>query len=200
MYIYICCALLCLIALVSDSLPPHELWPTQAPLSMRILQGKNTGVGCHALLQEIFPTQGLNPGLPLYRQNLYLLSHQQSPYIYQLYQFAVPETIITLLINYMKYKIKSLKKKEKRKCDTYLYTQTLLSPGKISIFNSTLHNSSGHFPAPKQRLKSLKRRKKWRIKPPMPMLGSDLQMAKLRLVHEVVWKIAYGYNWIRLFS
>ena len=26
--------------------------------------GKNTGVGCHALLQGIFPTQGLNSGLP----------------------------------------------------------------------------------------------------------------------------------------
>ena len=26
--------------------------------------GKNTGVGCHALLQGIFPIQGLNPGLP----------------------------------------------------------------------------------------------------------------------------------------
>ena len=25
--------------------------------------GKNTGVGCHALLQRIFPIQGLNPGL-----------------------------------------------------------------------------------------------------------------------------------------
>ena len=25
--------------------------------------GKNTGVGCHALLQEIFPTQGLIPSL-----------------------------------------------------------------------------------------------------------------------------------------
>ena len=25
--------------------------------------GKNTGVGCHSLLQEIFLTQGLNPGL-----------------------------------------------------------------------------------------------------------------------------------------
>jgi len=25
--------------------------------------GKNTGVGCHALLQKIFPTQGLNPCL-----------------------------------------------------------------------------------------------------------------------------------------
>ena len=26
--------------------------------------GKNTGVGCHALLQGIFPAQGSNPGLP----------------------------------------------------------------------------------------------------------------------------------------
>ena len=25
--------------------------------------GKNTRMGCHALLQEIFPTQGSNPGL-----------------------------------------------------------------------------------------------------------------------------------------
>ena len=27
--------------------------------------GKNTGVGCHSLLQGIFPTQGSNPGLPI---------------------------------------------------------------------------------------------------------------------------------------
>ena len=27
-----------------------------------ILQGKNTIVGCYALLRGIFPTQGLNPG------------------------------------------------------------------------------------------------------------------------------------------
>ena len=27
--------------------------------------GKNTGLGCHALLQGIFPTQGSNPGLPI---------------------------------------------------------------------------------------------------------------------------------------
>ena len=32
--------------------------------------------GCHALLQGIFPTQGLNPGLPHCRQTLYRLSHQ----------------------------------------------------------------------------------------------------------------------------
>ena len=41
--------------------------------------GKNTGVDCHALLQGIFPTQGLNPGLPHCRQNLHHLSYQGSP-------------------------------------------------------------------------------------------------------------------------
>ena len=38
--------------------------------------GKNTEVGCHFLLQRIFPTQGSNPGLPHCRQMLYHLSHQ----------------------------------------------------------------------------------------------------------------------------
>ena len=37
--------------------------------------GKNTELGCHALLQEIVSTQGLNLGLPLCRQILYFLSH-----------------------------------------------------------------------------------------------------------------------------
>ena len=40
--------------------------------------GKNTGVGCHALLQGTFPTQGLNPGLPHCRQIPSHLSHQRS--------------------------------------------------------------------------------------------------------------------------
>ena len=38
--------------------------------------GKNTGVGCHALLQGIFPAQGWNPGLLHCRRTLYPLSHQ----------------------------------------------------------------------------------------------------------------------------
>ena len=42
--------------------------------------GKNTGVGCHALLRGIFPNQGSNPGLPHCRQILYHLSHQGQPY------------------------------------------------------------------------------------------------------------------------
>ena len=44
-----------------------------------ISQGKNTEMGCHTLFQGIFPTQGLNPGLPHCRQILYHLSHQASP-------------------------------------------------------------------------------------------------------------------------
>ena len=39
---------------------------------------KNTGVGCHALLQGIFQTQGLNPGPPHCRWILYHLSPQGS--------------------------------------------------------------------------------------------------------------------------
>ena len=50
----------------------------QAPLSMGILQTRITGVGCHALLQGIFPTQGSNSGLPHCRWILYHLSHQGS--------------------------------------------------------------------------------------------------------------------------
>ena len=37
-------------------------------------------MGCHSLLQEIFPTQGLNPGLPHCRQTLHHLSHVSAIY------------------------------------------------------------------------------------------------------------------------
>ena len=39
--------------------------------------GKNTGAGCHSLLQRIFPTEGLNQGLLHCRWILYHLSHQE---------------------------------------------------------------------------------------------------------------------------
>ena len=39
------------------TVPTRLLHPWNSP-------SKNTGVGCHFLLQGIFPTQGLNPGLP----------------------------------------------------------------------------------------------------------------------------------------
>jgi len=40
--------------------------------------GKNTGVGGHALLQGIIPTQGSNPVLPQLRWILFHLSYQGS--------------------------------------------------------------------------------------------------------------------------
>ena len=43
--------------------------------------GKNTGVGCYALLQGIFSIQGLNPGFLHCRWILYCLSHQGNPRI-----------------------------------------------------------------------------------------------------------------------
>jgi len=56
----------------TDCSPPGSSVSEDSP-------GQNTGVGCHALLQRIFPTQGLNPGLPHCRQILYHLNHQRSP-------------------------------------------------------------------------------------------------------------------------
>ena len=62
-------------SVVSDSFRPHELYsPWNSP-------GQDTGMGSLSLLQGIFPTQGLNPGLPLCRQILYQLSHKGSPRI-----------------------------------------------------------------------------------------------------------------------
>ena len=52
----------CLVAVMSDSLRPHGLQPARF-LCQWDSPGKNTGVGCHFLLQGIFPTQGSNLGL-----------------------------------------------------------------------------------------------------------------------------------------
>ena len=64
-------------SVVSDSLQLHGLQPARL-LSPWNSPGKNTGVGWHSLLQEIFLTQGLNLVLWHCRQNRYHLSHQES--------------------------------------------------------------------------------------------------------------------------
>ena len=59
-------------SVMSNSLQPHGLyspWNSSA---------QNTGVGSLSLLQGIFPTQGLNPGLLHCRRILYQLSTAQS--------------------------------------------------------------------------------------------------------------------------
>jgi len=64
MFIYTCVFACVRHSVVSDSLRPHGLQLSRF-LSPRNSPGKSIGVGCHSLLQGIFLTQGLNPGLSL---------------------------------------------------------------------------------------------------------------------------------------
>ena len=61
---------------MSDSLRPP--W-TVAHWALWYFPGKNTRVGCHFLLQEIFPTQGSNLHLLHWQVNSLSLSHLGSP-------------------------------------------------------------------------------------------------------------------------
>uniref|UniRef100_A0A8B9YL87 Nucleophosmin n=1 Tax=Bos mutus grunniens TaxID=30521 RepID=A0A8B9YL87_BOSMU len=65
-----------LVAVEEDAESEEE---EEEEVKLLIVSNSFTGVGCHALLQGIFPTQGSNPGLLHCRQILYHLSHQGSP-------------------------------------------------------------------------------------------------------------------------
>ena len=75
-----CCAVLGHSA-VSDSLRPVDCSPPDSSVHGDG-PGKNTGVGCHALLHGIFPDQGSNLGLLHCRWILYQLSPQGNPSTY----------------------------------------------------------------------------------------------------------------------
>ena len=85
----VCCSLCAVLFLVAQSCltlcnplgcsPPGSSVHGDSP-------GRNTGVGCYSLLQIIFPTKGLNPGL----LGLYGLSHQGSPRILEWVAFLSP--------------------------------------------------------------------------------------------------------------
>ena len=91
MYIYICVyvyiwsyvfmfiAVLCLVAQLCLTLCNPMDYSLPGSSVHGDFPTRNTGMGCHALLQGIFPTQGSNPSLPHCRQVLYRLSHQGSP-------------------------------------------------------------------------------------------------------------------------
>ena len=65
-------------SVLSHCLQAHGLKPTWL-LCPWDFPGKNTEVGCHALLQGIFPNLGLNPGRPHCGHIHYPLRHQGSP-------------------------------------------------------------------------------------------------------------------------
>ena len=88
-------------SVVSDSLWPHGLYnPWNSP-------GQNTGVGSLSLLQGIFQTQGLNPGLRHHRQILYQLNHKGSPKI----DAIISHILAWLWMSYLRAKIYNLKSK-----------------------------------------------------------------------------------------
>ena len=64
---------------LSDSLATPWTITRQVPCPWD-LPGKNTGMGCHFLLQGIFLTQGWNPHLLHWQVDSFPLSHQGSPH------------------------------------------------------------------------------------------------------------------------
>ena len=82
--------------------------------------GKNAGVGFHALLQGIFPTQGSNPGPPdcllsepprkpqvLYKHSVHVISCHS----YHALKTVLGHTIITHILQERKTELKEKKKK-----------------------------------------------------------------------------------------
>ena len=75
-------------SVVPNSLQPHGLQSTMF-LCPWDFPGKDTEVGCHFLLQGIFPTQGSNPGLLHCRQILYQLNYKTSSFSHLLFSSII---------------------------------------------------------------------------------------------------------------
>ena len=90
----------------------------------------NTGVGCHFLLQGIFPALGLNTGLPYCRQILYQLSHKGSPD-----NIFIVIMMQKLIINIIKIMIKFGEEDEEGKVELSLSLITFINL-KITFFFS----------------------------------------------------------------
>ena len=63
--------------------------------------GKNTGVGCHALLQGIVPTQGSNPGLHLYHLShlgLFFPLKSKGSIVYFLPEFLINIVLLKIIL------------------------------------------------------------------------------------------------------
>ena len=88
---------------VSDSLWSHGLQLTRL-LCLWDCPRKNTRVGCHFLLQEIFPTQGLNSGLLHWQAGSLRLSHPGIPEHYLLLHKSFKwQSYVCIGMNYKSY-------------------------------------------------------------------------------------------------
>ena len=80
-------------SVMSDSLPPHGQVACTRLLHPWDFLGKSTGVGCHFLLQGIFPTQGSNPGLLHCRQTLYIWATREVIMDYTVHGISQPRIL-----------------------------------------------------------------------------------------------------------
>ena len=122
--------------MLSDSFVwPHGLLPARR-LCPWDLPGKDTVVGCHFLLQKIFPTQGLIPCLQHWQAGTLPLSHLGSPLTeYGGYILLVnnqqhqPKTVCT--------EISSIAPKLVRLSSSLVSSYNLYRVGKVLIFLSS---------------------------------------------------------------
>ena len=114
---YCCFLVISILVFLSD------IWLFCNPMNSRLLypwdfSGKNTGVGCHSLLQGIFLIQGSNLGLMHCRQILYCLSCQGNLCMYNwivlLYTWNWLNSVDKLYSN-TKQKVKKNQRKTKKK-------------------------------------------------------------------------------------
>ena len=105
------------LSVVSNSLRPHGLWSARLLCAWNS-PGKNTGVGCHSLLQRIFPTQGLNLGL-LHCRQIFGSSHK--PKLLHLISLNLLPLLIALLGCKSPQNLYNSYSKLKKKCRSYLH-------------------------------------------------------------------------------
>ena len=110
-------------SVVSDSVRPHRRQPTRLPRSWGS-PGKNTGVGCHLLLQ----TQGSNPCLLHWQADSLPRSQQGNPTV-EYYSAIKKNKITPFTATRMQLEIIILREIKKRKTNAiwyYLYVESKL--------------------------------------------------------------------------
>ena len=144
-YIYTMEYCMCYIFSCVQLLGLHSLWHARLPCPWDSL-GKNTGVGCHALIQGIFPIQGSNP-------HLFCLLHWQTGSLPRVPPGESINDEMTLYILSLRQRLQS----EERKVDTSSQTQqnttqqgplAVIPPGAHSPALPALHSLGGPAQAP----------------------------------------------------
>ena len=135
----------CLVAKLCPTLATPRTVPCQAPLRCDP-PGKNTGVGCHFLLQGIFLTQGLNQCLLFGRWVLYPWATWDI-YVYICIYIYIYIYIILKLWNYRKYNLNVLQSRLGKK-GYFTYTICLAWPVSLTSWHKAPPRSPCPFPAP----------------------------------------------------